>query len=319
MLNGILGFAPLLWFTGHFRFRPILSIVRLVRNLPGGIVLVGIFDPNIIRKEIDLTFSPKQVMLKAYGGTFLVDVNEHLGYQFFMARGFDPLVLQIATFLEIDENSILLDIGANIGSTSVPFAMQYGAEIIAVEASKQNAQLLLRNAFLNGVKIQPNIICAVDQSTADASPWLEFFVKSGNSAANSMFDEWNPSKSKSKKEYVKTSTIDKVLENTDQSRIKLIKIDVEGSELSVLKGFTKLPSIGAPLLFEYRVDVMKRDLGDDGVELIQLIRENFDIFGIIERDSGIALCEFDEAKPYANALAIPKSKKDYYLKRLPLT
>jgi FkbM family methyltransferase len=307
--------APLLLIAAHVRPVVVLRAVKLIARLPGGFLIAGLFDPNVIRKRIDISFRQKLVPLNCYGGTFLVDVNEHLGYRFFINDGFDPLVLHVSNCLEIDETSILLDIGANIGSTCIPFAMKYNATVIAVEASKNNAFLLLKNAWLNGIRLWPHIVCAVDPLTAGSKEWLQFFSKNGNSAANSIFEEWNPSRSASSSEYVKTTTIDSILENVDLEKIRLVKIDVEGAEAMVLKGFRKLCLLRAPLLFEYRVDVMKRDLNDDGSEMLNVIGDHFDVFGIDELGGSFALCNFDPEKPCANAIAIPKSSREYFLAR----
>ena len=248
---------PFLWLAAHIRPVLFLRAVKLVSKLPGGSLVVRLFDPNVIRKTIDIRFKQKLISLECYDGRFLVDVNEHLGYKFFVNDGFDPLVLQIAKYLEIDEASILLDIGANIGSTCIPFALKYHADVIAIEASKTNALLLLKNASLNKVKLWAHIVCVVDPRTAQSNEWLHFYSKSGNAAANSIFKDWNPSKSVSDVEVVKTMTIDSILQNVDLNRIKIVKIDVEGAEAMALRGFETLSLLRALLLFEYRVDVMK--------------------------------------------------------------
>lgn len=309
--------TPSLWITGHFRPLTVLRLVKAISRVPGGTLLVGLFDPNVIRKKLPIKFKQRLVSLKSNGGAFLVDVNEHLGYRFFINNGFDPLVLEVSEFLEIDDKSILLDIGANIGSTCIPFAIKYNAEVIAVEASKQNAFLLLKNASLNKIRIWPHINCAVDGATANKDKWLKFFTSSGNSAANSIFESWNPSKSESDFEFVKTATMDKLLMDVDLKKIKLIKIDVEGAEEIVLRGFESISLTEAPMLFEYRVDVMKRDLNDDGLRLVKLIEKNFYIYGIRENQGSFWLCDFDPKQPYANAIAIPKARKEYFLDRLP--
>ena len=309
---------PFLWVAARIRPVWVLRAVKLLANLPGGVLVVGLFDPNIIRKKLNIRFKQKLVNMECYGGHFLVDVNEHLGYGFFVNDGFDPLVLQVAQYLDIDDTSILLDIGANIGSTCLPFALQYNADVIAVEASKSNALLLLKNASLNKVKLWAHIVCAVDPLTAKSNEWLNLYSKSGNAAANSLFKEWNPSKSTPDVEIVKTMTIDSILQGVDLNRIKIVKIDIEGAEAMALRGFETLSLLQAPLLFEYRIDVMKRDLNDDGSELLQIIDRNFDVFGISAKNEGIALCEFDRQTPCANAIAIPRSRRSYFLQRLPV-
>lgn len=298
--------------TARLRFVPLLKLVKLVNLVPGGSLLAGLFDPNAIRKNISFRFTEKLVPLQCYGGTFVVDVNEHLGYRFFLNDGFDPIVLELAKKLNLNEDSILLDIGANIGSTSIPFGIRFGGEIIAIEASKKNAHLLVKNASLNRVKIRPHIVCAVDPETFARKPWMTFYRQSGNSAANSLFKSWNPSKVEPDVEHVPTSTVDTVLASVDLSKIAIVKIDVEGAEAMVLKGFDKLAQINAPVLFEYRVDVMRRDLGDDGHQIVRLLSANHIIYGLEETPGDFTLSPFDPSRPYANAIAIPRQGQEHF-------
>jgi FkbM family methyltransferase len=302
--------------TARIRFMPLLKLVKLLNLAPGGFRLAGLFDPNAIRKNISFRFKEKLVPLKCYGGTFVVDVNEHLGYRFFLNDGFDPIVLTLAKKLNLKQDSILLDIGANIGSTSIPFGIRIGGEIIAIEASKKNAHLLVRNASLNRVKIRPHIVCAVDPETFAEKKWMTFYRASGNSAANSLFKSWNPSKIEPDAEHVPTSTVDTLLASVDLTKIAIVKIDVEGAEAMVLKGFGKLAQINAPVLFEYRVDVMKRDLGDDGHHIIELLSANHVIYGLEETPDDFRLSRFDPSKPYANAIAIPRRGQEYFCRAL---
>jgi hypothetical protein len=71
----------------------------------------------------------------------------------------------------------------------------------------------------------------------------------------------------------------------------------------------------APIAFEYRIDVMMRDLKDDGSAMIDLLQVNHTIFGIESRKDGYTLVDFDPKVPYENALALPKSRVDV-LKRI---
>jgi len=307
---------PLFWLASKMRATFIIKVVRILANLPGGFLFVGMFDPNNIRKKINLTFPQNLQYLKLDKGLFLVDVNEHLGFRFYIYKEFDPLLLKISSFLDIDETNILLDIGANIGSTCIPFAIKYNAAVIAVEASKNNAFLLLKNAWLNQIKLDAHLVCAVDPNTANTRQWIKFFNNNGNSAANSIFPSWNPSLSSAGYEFVKTITIDKILENVNINKICLVKIDVEGSEEMVLKGFSKLKLLNSPIMFEYRIDVMKRDLKEDGSKIIEELSSDFEIYGITKsRDGTVGLINFDPDMPSDNAIAFPRTNKEYYLER----
>jgi FkbM family methyltransferase len=247
----------------------------------------------------------------------LVDVNDHLGYRFFIDDKFDPVLLRLSAFLEPSESSILLDIGANIGAASIPCAIKYKNNIIAVEASKKNASILMQNCFLNEVKIMPHVVCAVDDQTVEKTDWVEFFIVNGNSAASSIFRQWNPSKIPTKREFARTATIDSILAGVDLQKIYLVKIDVEGAEALVLKGFRSISALRAPVVFEYRVDVMKKCLNDDGSELLGILEENYMLFSIEMADEKLTLGEFDKNEAYENAIGIPRAHAGYFLSRLP--
>jgi FkbM family methyltransferase len=303
---------------GALYFRPLwlLQSIKHLRPQFIGRKFRTIFDPNVLRKKFNFRFKQKLVLVQAYGGTFQVDINDHLGYQFLMKDGFDNFMLWLGTKLGMEKSDILLDIGANVGSVCVPFALRFGTEVIAIEASKTNCAILLKNAALNRVKLQVHCNCAVDTQTAEKQRYLEFFSNNGNMAASSMFNRWNPSVSAAQVEYARTGVADQLVgPDVGSDRIKLIKIDVEGAEAIVLRGMPQLLASEAPIAFEYRIDVMLRDLKDDGSEMIDLLQVNHTIYGIESRKDGYALVDFDPKVPYENALALPKSRVDV-LKRI---
>jgi FkbM family methyltransferase len=298
---------------GALYFRP-LWLLKAIKHLKPQFIgkkFRTIFDPNGLRKKFNVRFKQKLVLVEAYGGTFQIDINDHLGYQFLMKDGFDNFLLWLGTKLGINNGDVLLDIGANVGSVCVPFALRFGTEIIAIEASKTNCAILLKNAALNGLKLQVHCNCAVDLQTAQQHRYLEFFSNNGNMAASSMFNRWNPSVSAAQIEYARTAVADQLIGADARSdRIKLIKLDVEGAEAIVLRGMSELLATNAPIVFEYRIDVMLRDLKDDGTEMINLLRANHTIFGIEVRKGDYALVEFDPKMSYENALAVPNGRLD---------
>jgi FkbM family methyltransferase len=300
--------------------RPVwlLRTIRLVKPESLARALDRIFDPNSLRRKFNYQFRQKLVLVSAYNGSFEVDVNDHLGYRFFMNEGFDSFLLWLGARLGITGGDILLDIGANVGSVCVPFALKFGTEVIAVEASKANCAMLMRNAALNRMKLQVHCNCAVDAQTAAAKRYLEFFTNSGNMAASSMFAKWNPSVSAARLEYVRTALVDDLVgAEIGRDRLKLIKIDVEGAESIVLRGMPRLLKAGIPIAFEYRIDLMQRDLRDDGSEMVGLLRGNHDLYGVAPTaGGGYALVEFDPRRPYENALALPRDRVEEFKRKL---
>ena len=215
--------------------------------------------------------------------------------------------------LKISEKDILLDIGANIGTTCIPFAILTGAEVIGIEASKYNASLLLKNAYLNNIKLDAYINCVVDEFSNSSNKWMKMFHKDGNRGANSIFKSWNPSLLDNIEEYVSTNTIDKIINGVEKERIKLIKLDVEGAESMVLKGADSMLKLNVPVVFEYRIDLNTEE-NINNKDLVNLLSENSKLFGIKKVKNSFSLTSFDHLKSYENAIAIPKIHLERYLK-----
>lgn len=302
--------------VAHLRALRLLKIIKLLPHSVVRSLLIYIFDPNIIRRNSNYIFREKLILFKSKNGAkFTVNINDHLGYRFFMEDQFDESTLEIAEILGLCESDVLLDIGANVGAISIPVALKFGIEVIAVEASPLNCSILLKNIAHNKVKFRIYNNCVVSQELSRQNDYLKLFTKNGNSAANSIYENWNRSKaSDSEFEYSKSATLDSLLLDGDISRIKLIKIDVEGSELEVIKGFSKIFTIAAPIVFEYRVDVMMRDLNDDGSRFVEELSKNYQLFSIGRNCRNILeISKFDPKKPAAAALGLPLSSLDEYV------
>jgi FkbM family methyltransferase len=229
---------------------------------------------------------------------------------------FDETILKIAEIISIHEEDILLDIGANIGAVSIPVALKTGCEVIAIEASPMNSSILLKNISLNKVKLRAHNVCALNKYLMQNSDYVKIYNNCGNFGANSIHQNWNRSRAGGQDfEFSKTVLMDSLLSEADLKRIKLIKIDVEGAELAVLQGFSKISEINAPIIFEYRIDVMKRDLGDDGIELVKELNKNYVLFGIRETEnSRLVLTPFKQDTPAADAIGFPKKSFERYAK-----
>lgn len=284
------------------RFRP-LVIFRLLRHLHGtsGFSLVEkLFDPNSIRNKVAIDFPENLAVLNRGGYSLEVNLNDHVGYWTYISQTpFEQSVYRLATSMKLGANDAILDIGANIGLASIPYCTEHGCELVAVEASKQNAAHLLRNAAMNNVRMITHVVALT--SSEYAGQYLSLFLKSGNLGANSLFASWAPSIGKSKVEKVPSTTLDALINENDLiDRIKIIKIDVEGAELQVLRGgMNFLAKNKAPILMEYRLDAAQKYLGSDLAEVVSIMQEHYEIFGY---DDDGQETPFLEGQSYENVL-----------------
>ncbi|MFA5275926.1 MAG: FkbM family methyltransferase [Candidatus Omnitrophota bacterium] len=132
---------------------------------------------------------------------------------------------------------IFVDVGANIGFFSC-LARSCGSQVIAIEPSTQNLNYLHANLKANGwddVEVFP-----VGLSMRPGKGLLY-----GKSTGASLVKNW-ANNSASLGHAVSLNTLDILLGDRHKGKKLIIKIDVEGSELEVLKGalktLTRLPS-----------------------------------------------------------------------------
>lgn len=245
------------FFASKFRNRFVFFLLRKMKDYAGMRKIVLLYDPNWIRKQVDVKFKDKYIDLRSNGWVLELNINDHIGYRSYVeGRPFEQAVYEVGKRLYLSENDILLDIGANVGTASIPLCSEVGCELIAIEASKGNGHLLAKNIYRNRIKAKLHLFALTNIQDPE---YLPLYVRDGNTGANSLLEAWNPSFHDSEPEWVPAITLDELI--NDEScirRIKLIKIDVEGSEFSVLSGGSNfLKKNEAPILMEYRLDATK--------------------------------------------------------------
>jgi len=141
----------------------------------------------------------------------------------------------------ITENSIVLDIGANIGLHSIYFSglVKEGC-VLAFEPSLETFCLLANN-----VAHISNIV-PINLAVSDKGKIADFFHTSDN-AYSSLMD----TKRKEVVSVIKVPcmTVDDVVSGLCLDRVDFVKIDVEGMEFSVLRGMAEVISNHRPVIF----------------------------------------------------------------------
>lgn len=137
----------------------------------------------------------------------------------------------------------ILDIGANVGDWTMPFALRVGAagRVLAFEPVPYLAETIAKTARINRqswVEIHQLALSATDGQA-------EFSVEQGNSGGSRLGRATGDFSVIS----VPTRRLDALLaERPDIDRIDFIKVDVEGHELQVLRGATETLSRFRPSL-----------------------------------------------------------------------
>jgi FkbM family methyltransferase len=136
-------------------------------------------------------------------------------------------------FSVLKEGDVFVDIGANVGLFSLIASTIVGknGKVISFEPAPKTFARLIENVKLNDLKN----IDTRNIGLSNVNDELTFYVSKNG------YDAWNsfaPSQDNKLESsiQVSVSTLDVELENIEKSKIKLIKMDVEGWEKFVLKG-----------------------------------------------------------------------------------
>ena len=167
----------------------------------------------------------------------------------FITRENSMDIAHLSNFYERDTTNLLLrlkpkvfvDVGAHIGRFSIILANQ-GSKVISVEPSKENLRQLNKNIRLNNLQ---NEIKILDVGCSDKRGVNTLYFIPHNEGLSS-FEK----KEGAIKETIKIERLDNLCKklNLNSKFIDVIKVDVEGFELNVLKGASKILKTGSPLL-----------------------------------------------------------------------
>jgi FkbM family methyltransferase len=128
---------------------------------------------------------------------------------------------------------VFVDVGANIGYYSVMASRLVGASgrVFAVEASRRIFQRLARNIEINGCAN----ITAINAAASDAKGELPIFLSAeGNLGHSTTVQSLASREGMMVEERVPANTLEQLVGTMNLRRARLIKIDVEGAERSVL-------------------------------------------------------------------------------------
>jgi FkbM family methyltransferase len=191
---------------------------------------------NVLRKLVSAVPSAKEFTIQSGGAAFSiggVEINE-----FWMAsKGIhSPEIFGKLCELAGDAHAVVWDIGANIGTLALPLlAAKPHIKVVAFEPSPEVCAKLLKNASLNpGLRDRLTIVnCALSDHTG----WVKFYASNeiSNSGVGGIGDAGN-----------RVDLPFMIFAQLGANCLEMapapdiIKIDVEGYELAVLRGLQEI-------------------------------------------------------------------------------
>lgn len=205
-------------------------------------IFFGKENKEVVTYNLILSGRNIPIHIRTYSGDF------DIFYEIFWRKTY-----YIPEELFSSDHKVIMDLGANVGLTSVFFALHYPeAKIYALEAEEENYKVLEKNvSFSNNIVSEHAAIDTKDGVVFLSSPDLSYNFKILDKGEKN----GSPVKAYSMFTYMNTLGID---------HIDLLKIDIEGLEQFLLKDnnewLKKVDNIIIELHHPYTMDQLRQDL-----------------------------------------------------------
>ncbi|MEU7204395.1 FkbM family methyltransferase [Streptomyces sp. NPDC045470] len=240
-----------------------------VRYAPGTLGKAGIVESYL---NAGLRDHPRIRRARTrFGATIVTDTQDLIQRYIYLFGVWEP---HLTRWLErrLRPGDVFVDVGANIGYYSLLASRLVGEKgaVVALEASSDFHRVLRKQVALNGC----GNVRAVNAAISDREEMLTFILASShNMGANSIVPYAGEAESTFE---VAAQPLSEVLSADELARARVIKIDVEGAEGSVVRGL--VPLLGqlrpdAELAIEVTPQRML-ELGESAEELLGALRAN---------------------------------------------
>ena len=217
---------------------------------------------------------PSTVTVRRGGINWHLDLSEGVDLSIYVLGGFEVRTLRRYREL-VKEGDIVLDIGANVGAHTLPLAKLVGTsgKVFAFEPTAYAFKKLTRNIELNE-----------DLSSRIVARQMLLVGSEMAAIPNAIYSSWPLNAADELHEDhhgrlmettgASASTLDALLKSAGIKRIDFIKIDVDGNELSVLRGARSTCKTFVPRLM---IELAPYVHADRPEEFDDLIREITDL------------------------------------------
>ena len=228
-----------------------------------------IFFARILSFVITLFISKNQ-NVKRNKISWSLNLKEGIDLSIFLFGSSERKILNLKKLLNTKSKLFFLDIGANIGSVSLPLAkLFYNSKVYSFEPTHYAFKKLKKNLSLN--KDLQNKIC-LNQLFVSNEKKPKKVWSSWNLEGKSNHHKSHRGKLKSIKinSYI---SLDNFVKVNQIKKIDFIKLDVDGYELDVLKSGAMFFKKNKPILFIEIAPYLYSEFGYDYLDLIKYIKK----------------------------------------------
>jgi FkbM family methyltransferase len=224
--------------------------------------LARLCQVRVLRKTVENTEALEWFVRDS--SKVLMKIDSEHNFKYLLKNEMVTDGLPLAKYLEKQSGLIAVDIGANRGYITVVLARRF-EKVYAFEPNRLNRQVLEETLLINSVKNVDTIEAALSSSNVPA------MMRVSTSHGHHTLETSHLTKAIDI-EKVETYRFDEFAGVRDIESIDLVKIDVEGHELSVLNGFghSLNPDVIKKIVFEHSLS-LSRVQGRSEYEVIDFL------------------------------------------------
>jgi FkbM family methyltransferase len=249
-------------------------VVRRVPPFPGKLRVAKVLLGNL---------EGPGTVIDRFGFTYEVpDLGEPIAFHLLINGVYEPETQDLLLrFLPV--GGVFIDVGANIGTFTIPAAKHVGpsGQVVAIEASPDVFNVLRKNVLLNNID-NTQLTCAAAGAQNGSAEFYPAPVDHFGMGSRAPQFHSAPIT-------IRSVTLDSEVERLKLPSVNLIKIDAEGFELDVFKGATELLNRQKPplIVFEF-CDWAEERIGRERVGAAQayLLDQGCSIWRIHDYDKG---------------------------------
>lgn len=219
------------------------------------------------------------VIAESDGQRFLVSTRDkELGRTTFSKGTYELNIMRLALERLASElgrdpvaGRVFLDVGANVGTTTVPAVTEFGASrVLAIEPSPEHFAFLRCNAILNGIEDWVTCVQAAASTTAGTLTLELSDINLGDNRVRVAVQSGDYHEERWATVTVPAAPLDAIVTDAevDPSKIGLVWVDTQGHEGQVLASAPTLLAHRLPFVIEYWPYGLRRS---DGLELLHSI------------------------------------------------
>ena len=263
---------------------------------------------NILFPIRNLVFRHKPLSVEAGGQSFFLAPEGAVPLEMWSGRYFERQELEFILSV-LRPGMTFVDVGANVGLFSIPAAKKLlNGKVLAFEPCRWTYQRLVENTRLNNLTNLLTVHSALGDRTGEAILQINVAGKDG---LNTIGRPTHGDSAVVGTEKVPITTLDDSLRQHSVSSVDVMKMDVEGAELFVLRGATHLLSKSdAPLLL-YESSFISQGLDYHPVEQMWLLEKYGYAFFVIDSNNGKISTPANSRAYDAMVIAVKPSHASY--------